>query len=919
MRWLGLTLVLVCASMAWGDNLDVPAARAQLQADFPGVQYYEHAGRLSTIYAVPFSVADTPELSAAAFVQDYSRVLGVSPEELAPGLAFRDLYTLPMMYQPETDSYKFTLVYYQQVSGGIPVFRGELRLLVRNEDGFPLVLAQSDVRPLGEFSVPAGFDGFAAEGAAHAAAIAEVPGLINFSPAELVIWAGVDDMDVAPAVALTFTADSGEGHDPYENWLFVCDAATGAVLYQESLVYHEDIVGNVSGLCTPDYRADACATEVWTPLPYLKVTRSGGETYTDINGDFVLANPGTAPVNVTSTLTGRWFYVVNNGTGGNASITLNVTPPGPANFQHNQSNAEHQTAEVNAYLQANTVRDMILGAKPNYPGIYNQSSPMKVTVNINSTCNAYYSASTINFYRSGGGCNNTGFGDVVHHEYGHNTIEKGGSGQGAYGEGMSDSIAMLITGRSEMALGFQNCSTPIRNADNNCKYLTSGCSTCGSAIHTCGQLLSGCIWDTWKELKITEPVNHLEIIRRLTVESILLHGSVTTITPAITVHFLTLDDNDGNLNNGTPHYYEIATGFGKHDMPAPPLSLLGFNYPNGKPEFISPAGGTTVRVEVTNIAGQHQSGTGTLHYNPGSGWLSIPMTPVGANAYDAVFPAIPCGSKVAYYFSAKTIDNQTMRDPSDAPTTTYSTLSGYGLVVHFEDDFETDKGWTVTAGATLGNWERADPQATTAQPEDDHTPNGVRCWVTGPLAGSSVGSHDVDGGPTLVTSPTLDLAGTDPIVSYWRWYYLGSTIDDEFLVQVSNNNGSTWVTVERLLASQTPWTYAEWKLSNYVTPTAQVRLRFSANDNPNNSIVEGLVDDVKIFSLECNPPFATGDLNCDGNVDFGDINPFVLALTNPAGYAAAFPNCNIMLGDINNDGVVNFGDINPFVNLLTNP
>jgi hypothetical protein len=62
-----------------------------------------------------------------------------------------------------------------------------------------------------------------------------------------------------------------------------------------------------------------------------------------------------------------------------------------------------------------------------------------------------------------------------------------------------------------------------------------------------------------------------------------------------------------------------------------------------------------------------------------------------------------------------------------------------------------------------------------------------------------------------------------------------------------------------------------------------------------------------------------GDLNCDGFVDFGDINPFVLALTNPAAYRTLYPHCNIMNGDINRDGVVDFGDINPFVWLLTNP
>ncbi len=61
----------------------------------------------------------------------------------------------------------------------------------------------------------------------------------------------------------------------------------------------------------------------------------------------------------------------------------------------------------------------------------------------------------------------------------------------------------------------------------------------------------------------------------------------------------------------------------------------------------------------------------------------------------------------------------------------------------------------------------------------------------------------------------------------------------------------------------------------------------------------------------------TGDLNCDGSVDFGDINPFVLALADPAGWQAAYPNCPPENGDINLDGSVDFGDINPFVTLLT--
>ena len=57
-------------------------------------------------------------------------------------------------------------------------------------------------------------------------------------------------------------------------------------------------------------------------------------------------------------------------------------------------------------------------------------------------------------------------------------------------------------------------------------------------------------------------------------------------------------------------------------------------------------------------------------------------------------------------------------------------------------------------------------------------------------------------------------------------------------------------------------------------------------------------------------------MNCDGLINFADINPFVLALSNPATWQAAYPGCPVLNGDINGDGVVSFRDINPFVALL---
>ena len=62
-----------------------------------------------------------------------------------------------------------------------------------------------------------------------------------------------------------------------------------------------------------------------------------------------------------------------------------------------------------------------------------------------------------------------------------------------------------------------------------------------------------------------------------------------------------------------------------------------------------------------------------------------------------------------------------------------------------------------------------------------------------------------------------------------------------------------------------------------------------------------------------------GDLNCDGVVNPFDIDPFILALTDQAGYVAMYPTCSLSQGDLNSDGVVNPFDIQPFIDALLPP
>ncbi len=63
-------------------------------------------------------------------------------------------------------------------------------------------------------------------------------------------------------------------------------------------------------------------------------------------------------------------------------------------------------------------------------------------------------------------------------------------------------------------------------------------------------------------------------------------------------------------------------------------------------------------------------------------------------------------------------------------------------------------------------------------------------------------------------------------------------------------------------------------------------------------------------------PVIAGDTNCDGRVDFADIDGFVLALASVAQYLTTYPNCSFVSADVNSDDRLNFNDIDRFVSCL---
>lgn len=566
-----------------------PAARQAIKKLTTGrkIEIRSKGGRVTKLAGELKIEGRTPKETFAKFMAKHGDILDVSQSNIETGQwNDENSKTIPLMYNKQRGTYRFTLSRHRQVQNGIPVFRSKIDILTENENN-RIVSVAAQTRKLKKF-VPK-FDNQVACKANGTEILTKISkqvdyrtsaksvaadSLSKFEKLQLIIWAGVNNEIHEPKLAIAYTASNGDRHNKPEKYLFVADAQTGEILYKENLIVHEDILGTVHAMATDGVGSPTCMPTTARPMSNALVSTNLGTTaYSNANGSFTIANEGDSQVQLTSPIWGQYFVVHDATTDRNEILTQTVTPPGPASFIHHETPNEYILAQSNAYVQSNMVRDWLLTYHPTYPRI-SQETQFPVHVNLSSYyCpgNAWYDNESLNFCAGGGTYPNAAFGSIIHHEYGHHIVFSGGSGQYEYGEGMADTIAMLIADDPGLGYGFTgDCSEPLRTGDNDCQYLASGCSTCGSQSHECGNLLSGIIWDIRNELVETEPELYRELLAALVINSVVLHTG-TAINSDIAIDLLTLDDNDGNIGNGTPHRTEICTGFEAHGLSCPEL------------------------------------------------------------------------------------------------------------------------------------------------------------------------------------------------------------------------------------------------------------------------------------------------------------------------------------------------------------
>lgn len=900
------TLTAGAADLVFNAGSATPT-RARAMLDFksahPKADFATHQdGRIGRVYGRAFSHGATAAQSVQSFVAQHADMWGIDAAELVPQAAASDgSNTLPIMYQPETDTYKFTGTYFKQYRDGLPVYGSQLVLLTRNEANNPLVLASSQLFDLSAFNA----DPVVARAAANhnnllAIANAQFNGDIQLWSTDRVIYAGNEANPHAPVVADVTILDV----DGYEKIEMITDATTGEILHADSIICTVDATGNVSGLASDGPAADICEDEIAMPLPYLNVSlQGGGSAITDVNGNYTIPNGGSGNVTIDAELDGQWFNI-NNFLGSETAESVTADPSNPINILFNSlNNSEQVRSEVNVYVESNRIRDWVLDANPAYPQVANFE--MEVWVNrTDGFCpgNAWYDpgVETINFCLSGSSNPNTGWSSVVHHEYGHHLVNSSPfSGQGQYGEGTGDVMSVIILDDPDLGIGFfGSCGSALRTAENN---LTYPCATDG---HACAPLYSGCVWETRELLAVTEPDDYQQLLMSWAVNSILVHSG-TLITPQMTIDYLTLDDDDADIGNGTPHYFEIDGGFGAKNMPAPPLTLIDIE-PVAVPDFADPNGGTTVSADFTDVAGSLDPATPTLMVDTGSGFQAFPMSNTGGNTFAADLPSSDCGSQVLYYFTADTLSGFMQTEPQGAPASSYSLTSAVEApLVAFDDNFESNQGWSTSATASDGQWTRGIPAGNgdRADPPTDFDGSG-RCYLTDNVDGNS----DVDNGEVTLTSPVMDASGAS-IISYARWFNNAgnSAVDDEFVVQISDDAGGSWSTLETLGVND-PQSAGGWYAVSYslgtiagFTPNDQFRIRFIAEDNGDGSIVEAGIDSVNLQVVNCDAG-CPADLNGDGDLDFFDVSAFLTAF-----------NAMDTSADFNSDGNFDFFDVSAFL------
>jgi hypothetical protein len=385
-------------------------------------------------------------------------------------------------------------------------------------------------------------------------------------------------------------------------WVAQVDAHTGAIVSFEDDTRYSRVKGGIYPISDDQLCPDGCEQANY-PMPFANITINAASQTATTLGVFNCTPSGAT---ATTTLSGPYIRVVDNCGTVTQSTTCNTdvdlsgsdgidcaVPPGASNGNTHSARS--------SFYHLNRIAEHARTWLPSRTWL---TSQVVDNVNINSTCNAFWDGSGVNFFKSGGGCNNTGeIAGVFLHEWGHGLDQNDGGGFDNPSEAYADITAFMSTHVSCVGRGFfmsGNCSgygdactacSGIRDQDwakhvsntpaTPSGFLTSNCSggggPCGKEVHCESYVGAETLWDlAVRDLPGggLDLASSWQLADKLWYKSRLgsggnayncaLPNSDGCAASSWFAKLRTIDDDDGNLANGTPHAAAIFAAFDRH-------------------------------------------------------------------------------------------------------------------------------------------------------------------------------------------------------------------------------------------------------------------------------------------------------------------------------------------------------------------
>ncbi len=520
-------------------------------------------------------------------------------------------------------------------------------------------------------------------------------------------------------------------------WRGRVDAATGELLSFEDVNDYGSATGGT-------YRGDRPTAEVVLPLPFTNVATG---VYTNSAGIF----SGTTG---TTTLQGQYVRISDtcgatskaaDGSGvialGSGTGTDCVTP--------GSGGAGNTHAARTEFYMVNRAKEIGRGWLPSNTWL---GGALTVNVNLAQTCNAYWNGSTLNFFKSGGGCANTGeLPGVALHEWGHGIDSNDGNGSSAdngTGETYGDFSAALFTHNSCIGNGFlgaSNCGG-YGNACTSCSgvrdidwakhtantpstvssFTQARCPTsanykgpCGREGHCESYVSSEALWD-FTNRDLPSPgsgaawatTDRLWYLSRSTATK----GFNCTATGTWTANgcftgsyfraMRAIDDDNGNLTDGTPHGGALGTAFNRHGIAC--TTDTGWNTtfvgvtPPAVPGLAVAAGNNSAALTISGSTGVYD-----IYRNEAgcSAGFTKAANDVSATSYSDT--AVANGVTYYYQVVAQPVGNEAAASgpsicqsvtPAGGPCTPPAAPTGVAATSSAQTTASVS--WTASAGAT---------------------------------------------------------------------------------------------------------------------------------------------------------------------------------------------------------------------------